>query len=80
MWTVQVIYAQFLRIQYERLDEAMEATRFALCREPELFPLVLGTHIRRLRLSACLGVPECDIWFTFDDRCVRLLHIETLPE
>jgi hypothetical protein len=42
--------------------------------------MVLGTHISRLRISGCKGVPEADVWFTFDNRCVCLLHIEVLPE
>ncbi len=69
-----------LRLSYKRLDEAMEAVGFALCRHPEIFPVVLGTHISRLRLSACLDVPESDVWFTYDGQYVRLLHIEVLPE
>lgn len=68
-----------LRIEYKRLDDATRGAFFALCRHPETFPLVLGTYIRRVRIQACAGVPECDIWFTFDDRFVRLIHLEVLP-
>ncbi len=68
-----------LRIEYKRLDEAMDGVRFALCRQPETFPLVLGTYIRRVRLESCLGIPDCDVWFTYDKQCVRLIHLEVLP-
>jgi hypothetical protein len=69
-----------LRIEYQRLDEAMGGVCFALARHPEMFPSVLGTHISRLRLQSCLGVPESDIWFAYDNKYVRLIHFEVLPE
>ena len=68
-----------LRIEYKRLDEAMEGVRFALCRHPETFPLVLGTYISRVRIEGCLGVPDSDVWFTYDNERVRLIHLEVLP-
>ncbi len=71
---------QELRLNYKRLDEAMSAVCLALSRRPENFPMVLGTHISRARILASLGVPECDVWFTYDNRRVRLIHIELLPE
>ena len=68
-----------LRIEYKRLDEAMDGVRFALCRHPETFPLVIGTYISRVRIEGCLGVPDSDVWFTYDNECVRLIHLELLP-
>ena len=69
-----------LGIKYKRFDEVMEGVTFALCERPELFPKVVGTHIRRIRIQECLGVPEADIWFTYNTETVRLLHIEALPQ
>lgn len=69
-----------LRLSYKRLDEALSAVCLSLSRHPEIFPVVLGTHISRVRILACLEVPECDVWFTYDARRVRLIHIELLPE
>ena len=65
-----------LRIQHKRMDEALDAVCLALARRPDLFPLVPGTNIRRLRLQDCVGVPESNIWFTHTSDTVRLLTIE----
>ncbi len=65
-----------LRINNKRMDEALDAICLALARRPELFPLVPGTNIRRLRLQNCIGVPESNVWFTYTQHAVRLLTIE----
>jgi hypothetical protein len=69
-----------LRIGHQRMDEALEAVCIALAKRPDLFPLVPGTNIRRLRVQGCVGVPTVNIWFTYTKHQVRLLTIEPFSE
>lgn len=70
-----------LRISHRRLDELMEnGVAFALCREPEVFPGLPGSTVRRIRVLACVGIPDCNIWFSYDDEKVTLVAIDLLEE
>jgi hypothetical protein len=52
------------RINWKRLDEALMSLYPALLGSPELFPLVPGTKLRRLKLVGFPGVPPLSIFFT----------------
>lgn len=52
------------RINWRRLDEALMSLYPALLGSPELFPLVPGTKLHRLKLVGFPGVPPLSIFFT----------------
>ncbi len=52
------------RINWKRLDEALMSLYPALLGSPELFPLVPGTQLHRLKLVGFPGVPPLSIFFT----------------
>ncbi len=52
------------RINWKRLDEALMTLYPALHGSPELFPLVPGTKLHRLKLVGFPGVPPLSIFFT----------------
>lgn len=52
------------RINWKRLDEALMSLYPALLGSPELFPLVPGTKLHRLKLVGFPGVPPLSIFFT----------------
>lgn len=52
------------RIDWKRLDEALMSLYPALLGSPELFPLVPGTQLHRLKLVGFPGVPPLSIFFT----------------
>lgn len=52
------------RINWRRLDEALMSLHPALLGSPELFPLVPGTKLHRLKLVGFPGVPPLSIFFT----------------
>ncbi len=52
------------RINWQRLDEALMTLYPALQGSPELFPLVPGTKLHRLKLVGFPGVPPLSIFFT----------------
>jgi hypothetical protein len=52
------------RINWKRLDEALMSLYPALMGSPELFPLVPGTKLHRLKLVGFPGVPPLSIFFT----------------
>jgi hypothetical protein len=70
--------AEKLRLSYPRLDEAMRGAQLVLVDAPEIFPIVPGTELRRLRLHLYAPGVVLDVWFTFDAETVRLLHIEPM--
>lgn len=75
------LYAQQInsyRVNWERLDEAMMSLSPALLNSPQLFPLVKGTKLRRLKLMGFPGVPPLSIFFTYDDRQVILRAAEII--
>jgi len=51
------------RINWKRLDAALMTLSPALLGSPELFPLVPGTKLRRLKLVGFPGVPPLSIFF-----------------
>jgi len=67
-----------LRVNYKRLDEALIQVNDALCKAPEIFPLIAGTPLRRLRLSNFPGVPPLSIFFIYDDEYVYLLSADLI--
>ena len=65
-----------LKITCRIFDEAFEKVDLALARLPELFPVVPGRELRRLRLNGYSRMPDINIWFTFTDTTVTLHFIE----
>lgn len=63
-----------LNIDVKILDEIMFGFDYLICSNPELYPVVIGTNIRKLYTKG----PHClNIWYTFDEEKVYLLNIET---
>lgn len=54
------------RINWKRLDAALMTLYPALLGSPELFPLVPGTKLRRLKLVGFDQVPQLSIFFTIE--------------
>ena len=52
------------RINWKRLDDELISLYPALLGSPELFPLVPGTKLHRLKLVGFPGVPPLSIFFT----------------
>jgi hypothetical protein len=52
------------RIKWQRLDDALMTLYPALLGSPELFPVVPGTKLHRLKLVGFPGVPPLSIFFT----------------
>lgn len=66
------------RIQWQRLDAAMISMEPALLGSPDLFPLVPGTRLRRLKLVGFAGVPPLSIFFTIDGDQITLRAAELI--
>jgi len=72
-----------LRVDWERLDEALSQRDQALSTIPEQFPIVPGTGnpgLRRLKLVGFPGVPPLTIFFTFTATEVNLQAAEIIEE
>ncbi len=52
----------------------------ALCIRPEIFPELLDTGVRRLRIIGYGRFPDLDVWFTFNSEEVKLHFVEVAPE
>ncbi len=66
------------RINWKRLDEALMTLFPALSGSPELFPLVPGTKLRRLKLVGFRGVPPLSIFFTLTPTQIVLKTAELI--
>jgi hypothetical protein len=66
------------RINWKRLDEALMSLYPALQGSPELFPLVPGTQLHRLKLVGFPGVPPLSIFFTLSDTQIVLKTAELI--
>lgn len=70
------------RINWKRLDDALMTLYPALLGSPELFPLVPGTTLRRLKLVGFDQVPPLSIFFTIEKhqiviKTAEIIDIET---
>lgn len=63
-----------------RLDEALRFPLFAIATQPERFPQIPGTRLRRVRTNEFPGAPALLIYFSVDgdDQCT-LWSLERLP-
>lgn len=66
------------RISWTRLDAALITLYHALQGSPELFPLVPGTQLRRLKLVGFPGVPPLSIFLTLTPTQVILKTAELI--
>ena len=66
------------RISWKRLDEALMTLYPALLGSLELFPLVPGTRLRRLKLVGFPGVPPLSIFFTLSPTQIVLKAAELI--
>ena len=66
------------RISWKRLDEALITLYHALQGSPELFPIVPGTQLRRLKLVGFPGVPPLSIFLTVTPTQVILKTAELI--
>ena len=67
-----------LKVDYERLDEALLWVNVALCKSPHIFPVIPGTRVSRIRLRDFPGVPNLCIFFIYDENEVYLLSAELI--
>ena len=65
-----------LRVDYERLDEALAGVEWALSNSPERFPELYGSSLRMARTFKVSEVPELRIWFVFDDSTATVIFVE----
>jgi len=67
-----------------RLEEALRYPLFAIAEQPESFPEIPGTRLRRVRTNDFPGAPPMLLYFAIenDDECVlvSLEHLPTSPE
>jgi len=66
------------KIDWRRLDDALITLDPALHGSPELFPLVPGTTLRRLKLVGFPGVPPLSIFFTLTPTQIVLKTAELI--
>ena len=66
------------RVDWERLDDALMTLYPALQGSPELFPLVPGTKLRRLKLVGFPGVPPLSIYLVLTTTQVILKTAELI--
>ncbi|HXZ79543.1 MAG TPA: hypothetical protein VEG30_06410 [Terriglobales bacterium] len=66
------------RISWKRLDEALMSLDPALRGSPELFPIVPGTQLRRLKLVGFPGVPPLSIFFTLSETQIVIKTAELI--
>jgi len=66
------------KINWRRLDEALMSLYPALLGSPELFPVVPGTPLRRLKLVGFSGVPPLSIFFTLSATQIVLKTAELI--
>ena len=65
-------------INWNRLDEALMTLYPALHGSPELFPLVPGTQLHRLKLVGFPGVPPLSIFFVLTDTQIIIKTAELI--
>lgn len=66
------------KISWRRLDEALMSLYPALLGSPELFPIVPGTRLHRLKLVGFPGVPPLSIFFTLSETQIVLKTAELI--
>jgi hypothetical protein len=66
------------KISWRRLDEALMSLYPALLGSPELFPIVPGTKLHRLKLVGFPGVPPLSIFFTLSDTQIVIKTAELI--
>ncbi len=66
------------RINWKRLDAALMSLSPALLGSPELFPLVPGTKLRRLKLVGFPQVPPLSIFFTITENTIVIKTAELI--
>jgi hypothetical protein len=66
------------RINWKRLDDALMTLYPALLGSPELFPVVPGTRLHRLKLVGFPGVPPLSIFFTLTSTQITIKSAELI--
>lgn len=69
-----------LGTEWRRLDDAMCSSSVALQSSAELFPIVPGTKLRRLKLVGFEGVPPVSIFFSLTPNQVILRSAALIDE
>jgi hypothetical protein len=69
-----------LKVDFKKLDEAMEGLIEVLGNAPELFPQVPGTPLRMVALNEMPGIPPLSIFFLFDDETIYLMSAELIVD
>lgn len=68
-----------LRVDWQRLDDALSELGNAACNTPEIFPLVPGTKLRRIGVVGFPGVPSLAVFFFHTEEQV-IIHAAELIE
>lgn len=65
----------------KRLDEVMRYPLYAVSKDPEQFPLVPGTKLRRVKTNEFPGAPALLMYFSIEGATKCVLHsLELLPD
>ena len=72
--------ANLISPDIERFDEIMDGVKWALARNPEMFPRVLeGMNLHIAKTDSWGDIPALRILFRYDDNETRLLWVEPIP-
>jgi hypothetical protein len=69
-----------LKVDWQRLDEALSELTEAVSRIPENFPVVPGTALRRIQVIGFPGVPPLSVFFSFTDTQIHIHSAELLDQ
>ena len=64
-----------LGMDFQRLDDALAGTEWALSNRPEAYQQVYGSKLRMAKISGP-SAQNLRIWFTFDDTTVTIVSVE----
>jgi hypothetical protein len=67
-----------LRIDWQRLDDALLSLQSAILLVPDVFPLVTGTKLRRVQIVGFPGVPPLSIFFTVVGNAAHIVSAELI--
>ena len=69
-----------LRIDWQRLDEALTSLTQAVATVPEIFPQVPGTNLRRILVIGFKGVPPLSVFFSATETQVIIHSAQVIEQ
>ena len=67
-----------LRVDWQRLDEAFITLEPAILNVPDVFPVVPGTILRRVKIVGFKGVPPLSVYFAIRGQNAHLVAAELI--